>query len=153
MFDIPLPLSGNAGIEPRSDGSGNYTIVLTFDQPVNAGSSSVNSGTGNVGNVSFSGNTMTVNLTGVSDQQTLAVSTNSVSGPGTLSTSPSVNVGFLIGDVNGDGVVDTGDFNSTRSHSGVTLNNTNFQYDVTVDGFVNAGDAIVVRAKSGDHLP
>ena len=152
-FDINLPLSGATGIEPRSDGTGNYTIVLTFDQAVNSGSASVASGTGNVNNVSFSGNSMIIALTGVTDQQTLAVSTNSVSGTNTLSTSPSVNVGFLNGDVSGDRVVNAGDTIQVRNLSGATVGPTNFQYDVNVDGFINAGDATVVRSKSGDSLP
>jgi hypothetical protein len=152
-FDINLPLSGATGIEPRSDGTGNYTIVLTFDQAVNSGSASVASGTGNVNNVSFSGNSMIIALTGVTDQQTLAVSTNSVSGTNTLSTSPSVNVGFLNGDVNGDKAVNAGDTIQVRDQSGATLDATNFQYDVNVDGFINVGDATVVRSKSGDSLP
>jgi hypothetical protein len=152
-FDLNLPLSGATGIEPRSDGTGNYTIVLTFDQAVNSGSASVASGTGNVNNVSFSGNSMIIALTGVTDQQTLAVSTNSVSGTNTLSTSPSVNVGFLNGDVSGDRVVNAGDTIQVRNLSGATVGPTNFQYDVNVDGFINAGDATVVRSKSGDSLP
>jgi hypothetical protein len=96
---------------------------------------------------------MIIALTGVTDQQTLAVSTNSVSGTNTLSTSPSVNVGFLNGDVSGDRVVNAGDTIQVRNLSGATVGPTNFQYDVNVDGFINAGDATVVRSKSGDSLP
>ena len=36
-FDLPLSLSSRT-IEPRSDGTGNYTVIFTFDQPVNSGS-------------------------------------------------------------------------------------------------------------------
>ena len=152
-FNMPMPLSGSPGIEPRSDGTGNYTIVLTFDQAVNSGSASVASGTGSVNNVSFNSNQMIIALTGVTDQQTLAVSTSSVSGTNTLSTSPSVNVGFLIGDVDGDKTVNAGDTIQVRNHSGETLGTTNFQFDVNVDGLINAGDTTVVRSKSGDSLP
>jgi hypothetical protein len=152
-FDLPLPLSGANGVEPRSDGTGNYTIVMTFDQAVNSGSASVASGTGNVNSVSYSGNSMIIALTGVTDQQTLAVSTNSVSGTGTLSTSPSVSVGFLNGDVNGDRAVNVGDTTQVRNQSGATVDGTNFQYDVNADGFINVGDTTVVRSKSGDSLP
>ena len=41
----------------------------------------------------------------------------------------------------------------TRNHSGATLDATNFQFDVNVDGLINVGDATVVRSKSGDSLP
>jgi hypothetical protein len=152
-FDVNLPLAGSPGIEPRSDGTGNYTIVLTFDQPVNSGSASVASGTGNVNTVSFSGNTMTIALSGVANQQTLAVSTNSVGGTNTLTTSPSLNVGFLIGDTTGDGVVNSADITQVRGQSGLVADGTNFREDLTVDGVINSGDITLVRRQSGTALP
>lgn len=150
-FDLPLSLSGRT-IEPRSDGTGNFTIVFTFDQPVNSGSASSNSGS--VNNVSFSGNSMIVSLTGVPDQQTVNVSANTVSGPGTATLlSASVNVGFLYGDVTADGFVNVGDSILDRSKSGLTLDNTNFQFDVNIDGFINVGDVAAIKSRSGDYLP
>jgi hypothetical protein len=61
-------------------------------------------------------------------------------------------MGVLIGDVNGDGVVNVGDTALARSNAGVTLDNANFRYDVNVDGFVNVGDTSIVKSKSGDFL-
>ena len=150
-FDLPLSLSGRT-IEPRSDGTGNFTIVFTFDQPVNSGTASSNSGS--VNNVSFSGNSMIVSLTGVPDQQAVNVSANTVSGPGTATLlSASVNVGFLYGDVTADGFVNVGDSILDRSKSGLTLDNTNFQFDVNIDGFINVGDVAAIKSRSGDFLP
>jgi hypothetical protein len=152
-FDLNLPVNGR-GIEPRSDGTQNYQIILTFDQPLTSGSASVSSGTGNTGSVTTSGNTMTVNLTGVTDQQTLSITTSSIAGSGTFTATPfTLNVGFLNGDVNGDGVVNVGDTIAVKAASGVTLDNTTCQYDVNLSGMVNVGDTIVVRSKSGDFLP
>ena len=97
---------------------------------------------------------MTVNLTGVTDQQNGTVTVNNVFGPSTGAlSSASTQIGFLIGDVTADAAVNVGDTVQVRNNSGVTLDNTNFKYDVTVDGFVNVGDTIVVRAKSGDFIP
>lgn len=150
-FDLTLSTSSRV-VEPRN-GSGNYTIVFNFNEPVNSGTATT---TGSVGSVttSFSGNSMIVALTGVSDQQNVTVTANNVSGPGT-GTLPSVSteIGFLIGDVNQDATVNVGDTAATRNNSGATLNTSNFIYDVNIDGFVNVGDTIVVRAKSGDFLP
>ena len=150
-FDLPLSTSSRI-VEPR-DGSGNFNIVFNFAVPVNSGTAST---TGSVGsaNVSFSGNSMIVSLTGVTDQQNVTVTANNVSGPGsgTLS-SVSTEIGFLIGDVTQDATVNVGDTVAVRNHAGVTLDNTNFQYDVNIDGMVNVGDTIIVRAKSGDTLP
>jgi hypothetical protein len=151
-FDLPLPVDGTVGIEPR-DGSGNFTLVLTFDQPITAGGASTVNGTGTTGGVTYSGNSMIVPLSGVTDQQKLTVSVSGAAGSGTLPTAFNFDVGFLIGDVNGDGVVNIGDTALIRTNSGVTLDNTNFQYDLNVDGLVNVGDSIIVRSKSGDFLP
>ena len=149
-FDLPLSLTGTT-IEPRSDGTGNFTVILTFDNPVTSGTASATSGS--VNNVSFSGNTMTVSLTGVADQQTVTVSAEGVSGPSTTAASEAgVQIGFLNGDVNGDGMVNVGDTIVDRNASGATVDNTNYQLDVNVDGFINVGDTAIIRSKSGDGL-
>src|SRR5205823_13017863 len=63
-FDVELPLTGSAGIECRSGGAGgNHTFVFTFTNNVVSGNATVTTGTGNVSSFTFSGNTMTVNLT------------------------------------------------------------------------------------------
>ena len=61
-------------------------------------------------------------------------------------------VGFLVGDVNTDGTVNSGDSQVTRSRSGQVADNTNFSTDVNVDGAINSGDASVVRSKSGTTI-
>ena len=54
-FDVPLPLSGEPGVECRSSG-GNHTMVITFDNNVVSGNATVTSGVGTVsGNPIFSG--------------------------------------------------------------------------------------------------
>jgi hypothetical protein len=151
-FDINIPISGTTGVEPRRDGTGNYKIILTFDQPVNAGTASVTSGTGNVNTVSFSGNTMTLNLTGVTDQQVVAVTANGVAGTNTLSSSPDVRVGFLQGDSTLDREVNVADTIVVRSHAGA-VNASTCQYDVNLDGQIDVADTIIVRSKSGNYVP
>ena len=128
-FDLTLSTSSRV-IEPRSDGSGNFTIVFNFDQPVTTGSAMFTGpGGGSVSGVTFSGNSMIVGLTGVTDQQTGTVTISGVAGPGTAAVpSTAVQIGFLDGDVTGDGVVNVGDTIVVRSHAGVTLDNTNFEY-------------------------
>ena len=152
-FDLGLSITQRT-IEPR-DGSGNFTVVFTFDHDVTNGTASfIGPSGGAVSGVTFSGNTMIVSLTGVTDQQTATVVFGYVSGQGDTSyLSGSVQIGFLIGDVNGDGVVNIGDSVVVRGQSGVTLDETNFQGDLNVDGAINVGDVAVVRSKSGDFLP
>jgi hypothetical protein len=152
-FDLTLSTASRV-VEPRSDGSGNFTIVFNFDQPVtNGGATFTGSGGGSVSNVVFAGNSMIVSLAGVTDQQTGTVTVNSVSGPGTATASASVQIGFLDGDATGDGVVNVGDTAQVRNHAGETLDNTNFRNDINTDGLINVGDTIIVRTKSGDFLP
>ena len=77
-FDVALPLTGNPGIECRNSG-GNHTLVFSFTNNVVSGSASVISGTGSVsGSPTFSANTMTVNLTGVTNVQQIAVKLSAV---------------------------------------------------------------------------
>ncbi len=149
-FDINLPLSGTAGVEDRSTG-GNYSIILTFiNGPVTSGTAAVTTGTGVAGSPTFSGSTMTVPLTGVTNVQTLTLTVNNVNG---LLPSASVNIGFLIGDTTGDGTVNAGDIGQTKSQSGNPVTGSNFREDVTVDGTINAGDIGLVKSKSGTALP
>ena len=151
-FDINLPQTGALGIECRSGGATNdYTIVFTLANNVSVGAASVSTGTGSVRSLSVAGNQVTVDLTGVTDAQTIVVTLADVS-DGTNTSSVQATMGVLIGDVNGDGVVNVGDTALARSNAGVTLDNTNFQYDVNVDGFVNVGDTSIVKSKSGDFL-
>lgn len=151
-FDLPLPLAGSPAVEPRTDGAGDYNIVFNFNQPVNSGTASTSSG--NVSAVNYNGNSMIISVSGVTDQSTLTVTANNVSGSNTQTlSSASVSVGILVGDVNGDHFVNAGDTVQVRNHSGATVDASNFLDDVNIDGFINGGDATLVRGKSGDSLP
>jgi hypothetical protein len=148
-----LPLTGNSGIECRNGGATNYySVVFTFPDPVTFSAASVN-GTGSISSTSGSGTTtITVNLTGVTNAQTIGVTLFGVNnGMGTSDVS--VPIGVLVGDTNGDGFVNTGDSIQTRNRSGQATDATNFRSDVNADGFVNSGDTTLVRARSGTFLP
>ena len=153
-FDIDLPLSGPPGIECRSNselGSGSYSVVFNFVNSVTScGSAATAGGTVLAGP---GANQCTENLTGVSDGQYVNVELDNVVDVQNNTGNVSASMGVLIGDVNGDGVVNVGDTALVRGNAGVTLDNTNFQYDVNVDGLVNVGDTSIVKSKSGDFLP
>jgi hypothetical protein len=154
-FDIALPLTGTSGVECRSGGaSDNHTIVISFSNPVESGNASVTAGAGSVaGSPAFSGNTMTVNLTGVSNAQTTTLSLINVTDAfGQTLPNTTLDVSFLLGDTNGDRFVNAGDALQTRSRSGQGTDATNFRSDVNTDGLVNSGDTTVVRSKSGTSV-
>jgi hypothetical protein len=155
-FSIPMPLTGATGVEDRVGNggvAGTHTIVLSYTtSPAGATASVIahnpSAATGIVSTVSFSGNDMIVDLTGVSDGQVLTLSTSG----GSVSPA-TVPIGFLAGDSNGDRFVNSGDAIQTRGRSGQAADATNFRSDVNTDGTINSGDTTIVRARSGDSLP
>jgi hypothetical protein len=155
-FDCDLPLTGPSGIESRNGGaSGDHTIVFTFANDVVSGNASIVSGTGSIaGSPIFSANTMTVNLTGVADAQTLGVKLSGVTDVfAQVLADTTLNAGFLVGDTNGDAVVNGGDAIQTRNRGGQGTDATNFRSDVNLDGSINSGDTTVVRGRSGNSIP
>jgi outer membrane protein assembly factor BamB len=154
-FDIPLPLSGSPGVECRTGGAtGDYTQVFTFTNNVTSGNASVTGGIGSVSGMPvFSGNTMTVNLTGVANAQTLTVTLSGVTDEFSqvLPDTP-VSVDMLIGDTNGNGVVNATDVAQTKAQVGQPVTSSNFRTDVNASGIINATDVAIVKAHSGGSI-
>jgi hypothetical protein len=159
FFDIPLPLTGNPGIECRSGGvNGDHTIIFTFVNPLtNVDGASLSAGMGTVTSgaiVATNTRQYLVNLTGVGNAQTITVSlTNVTDSLGNNSSMVTASMGVLLGDSNGDGFVNSGDSLQTRNRSGQTADAANFRSDVNADGFLNSGDTTLVRSRSGTFLP
>jgi len=153
-FDINLPLSGVPGIESRSGGATNdYQIILTFANPVTYASAAVTNGTGSVAASSGSGTTtITIDLTGVTSQQTITVALFNVN-DGTNTGDTGIRMSVLVGDATADGSVGAADIALTKSQSGVPVDGSNFREDVTVSGSINAADVVLVKSKSGNVLP
>ncbi len=148
-FDITMPITGVSGVEDRQ--ASTYNIVLSFDNgPMTSGTATVTAGIGTAGVPSFSGNTMTVPLTGVTDAEVLTLTVSNLNGQ---TASASINLGFLVGDLNADRITDTTDYNLARGMSGQTVGGGNFTVDVNLDGSINVGDSVIVRAKSGHSIP
>ena len=87
-FDVSLPLSGTAGVENRS---GAHAIVATFNNPLAAGSATVPAAQGVVASTAVNGNTLTVNLSGVTDRQYISITLSDVTDT-FGQTFPSMNV-------------------------------------------------------------
>ncbi|MGI8821669.1 MAG: dockerin type I domain-containing protein [Chthoniobacterales bacterium] len=153
-FDVLLPLTGIPGVECRRSG-GNHTLVFAFTNDIASGNVSVTAGAGTIlGSPTFTSNTVTVNLTGVSDVQRIAVTLSNVTDTfAQVLPDTNLSVKILAGDVTGDGFVNSGDAIAARSRSGQPANGANFRSDVNTDGTVNGGDAIIVRASAGNSVP
>jgi hypothetical protein len=154
-FDIPLPTSGNSGVECRTGGASNdYQFVFTFTNQVQSGTASVDAGVAQVsGAPVFSGNTMTVNLTGVTNAQSITVTANNVTDQ-FLQTLPSapVTAVILVGDTNGTSSVNASDISQTKIQVGQEVTSSNFRTDVSANGSINASDVSLVKQHSGESV-
>jgi uncharacterized delta-60 repeat protein len=153
-FDVTLPLVGEPGVEDRSTG-GSYTLVFSFSSDVVSGSASVTAGTGSVaGSPIFAGNTMTVNLTGVTDVQKITVTlTNVTSSSSQVLPPTSVSMNVLIGDATADKTVNSTDGRPTRNQVGMPVTALNFREDLDANGTISNADARIVKSAIGHSLP
>jgi uncharacterized protein DUF4394 len=155
-FSIPMPLVGQSGVEDRVGNDGiasRHTIVISYPiSPVGATASvtahNPPGAMGSLSNVSVSGNDLVVDLTGVSNQQVLTVSTS-----GGSVRPLTVPIGFLVGDTNGNRSVNSTDVSQTKLQSGIAISNSNFREDVSVGGSINSSDVSQVKLQSGTALP
>jgi hypothetical protein len=157
VFDVNLPLIGTHGIECRTGGaSGNHQVVVTFAVPVTVTNATVTPGAGGTGSVvgapAVSGNQVTVNLTNVSNAQTLTVNLLGVN-DGTNTGNVVAPMAVLLGDTSANGLVNSTDVSQTQSQSGQPVTGSNFRTDVTVNGLINSTDVSTVQSKSGTGLP
>lgn len=152
-FDIDLSLAGSPGVECRSDGSGNHSLVFTFATTLTSvGSASVTSGNGTVASSMIGSDThqYVVNLSCVTDAQILTVTLRDVTdSSGNFTAQISVPVGILLGDANGDGTVNSADAQLARNRSGSTAQQSSFRADCNLDGTINSADATIIRNRSG----
>ena len=156
-FDIDLPLNGTPGIECRAGGAnGNFQITLTFNNAV-ASVDDVAASCGIVHGVrrrASDPHSLRVSLTGTCNAQYLTLTlTNVHDDQGNILPSAKVTAGLLLGDVNGDGVVDATDADQTALDQGETTDADNFREDINSNGSIDAADLARVESQVGAMLP
>ena len=156
-FDVSLALSGTPSVECRSGGpNGAHTIVLTFANPLTGiGSADVSAGVGAVSSSGIGGRSASIRLQPDRSRKPRICDRHFEQRDGLLrllEPDDKCSLGLLLGDTNGDAVVNAGDATITRSHSGENTNATNFRSDHNLDGVVNAGDTTIVRGRSGQSM-
>jgi DNA-binding beta-propeller fold protein YncE len=157
-FVVDLPLGDPAGVECRTNGgNGNYTMVFSFTNSLTtvAGASVIN-GTGRVstGSIASDPHHYVVELTGVSNAQVITVSlTNVTDSAGNFSSAIAASMDILIGDVNGSGLVDSGDVFLVRQQTGQSVSASTFREDVNASGVIDSGDVFLTRQQTGTSLP
>jgi hypothetical protein len=148
-FDIAMPLSGTSGVEDRS--STVYNAVFTFDQTVTSGEVLNLGGTATVGAISFSGNTMTAQLTGVTSAEVVTLRVQNINGDG--QQHGDVPFGFLTGDVSANRKVDKADKQRVSTDKNQPVTSANFRDDINLSGVVDKPDIDSVNANKGHSIP
>jgi hypothetical protein len=152
-LDIPLPLDGTAGIECRvADSSNQRLVVISLNNEIIAGDVVLTAGNATSNYVARTGNSLYVYLN-ATDTQTATLKIQNVTDR-FQQTMPAVTVrvAFLLGDANGDGVVNSADATITRNRSGQSTDAANFRADFNADGAINSADSTIARARSGHSL-
>jgi len=159
-FVIDLPLTGPSGVEDRSGGPNQkYTVVMKFNQNiVSVGSAS--SSCGAVQSIvinSADAHKVNLNLVNVAhgcNESTITVTADSITDDqGNVLDSASVGLGLLLGDVNGDRVVNSLDTNEAQMYKGQKTVQQNFRSDVNADGHITYLDIQIIRQQHGTSLP
>ena len=101
---------------------------------------------------SVSGSQVTVNLTAVTNVQRITVTLFNVN-DGTHMGNVPVSMGVLVGDVNGNAVVNASDVSLTKARVGQPVTGSNFREDVNANGLINSVDVAQVKANVGTALP
>ena len=152
-FDIPLPLGGTRGVECRSGGvSGDYQVVISFPSSLSFQFAEVSAGTGHVASATLSGATATLNLSGVASAQNLTVTLFGAN-DGSMTGDFPIPMSVLVGDTNGNGIVNASDIGQTKSHSGQPASAANFRTDVNANGMITSSDIGQVKSRAGTSLP
>ena len=95
-----------------------------------------------------------INLANVANGQTVKITLTDVRDTsGHQTEAITEQVGILLGDTNGDGVVNAADVQQTRAAAGQAVTPANFRADADTNDVINAADATIVRAASGSALP
>lgn len=157
-FDIDLPLTGAPGIECRSGGAdGFYKFVLTFNNAI-ASVDGIATSCGGVtsGEVDASDpHRFLVSLTGVTcnAQNTTLTLSGVHDDQGDILSSATLTIGFVLGDINGDGAVDSADLEETNLDRAQKTDSTNFREDINTNGRIDRSDFNVVKSQLGTMLP
>jgi hypothetical protein len=148
-FDVNMPLTGTSGVECRS--ATTYNAVFTFDVPVISGEVTVIGGTATVGAITFSGNSMTAQLTGVTSAEIVTLHTQNINGDGL--PHGDVPFGFLVGDADASRLVAQPDRTLVQGQISQPVTSANFREDLTADGRIKNADVQVVKTNRGHSIP
>lgn len=153
VFDLSLSLvATDPTTEPRL-GPG-QTIVFQFDKAVVSGTATVTEGTAVAATPTFSGSELTVNLTGVGNQQYVTVTVSNVTAAdGGSGGGGTGRVGYLACDVNQNRVVSVADLALVNAQLAQAVTVSNFLRDVNASGTLSVADFAFTNGQLTTALP
>ncbi|HEX3228632.1 MAG TPA: hypothetical protein VHQ95_06685, partial [Pyrinomonadaceae bacterium] len=101
--------------------------------------------------ISFSGNSMTAQLTGVTSAEVVTLRVQNINGDG--QQHGDVPFGFLTADVNGNRIVDRPDQQQIQADKGQPVTAANFRDDINLSGIVDRPDLQSVQTNRGHSIP
>ena len=149
VFDVTMPLTGISGVDCRR--ARTYNAVFTFDAPVTSGQVTVTAGTATVGALTFSGNSLTAPLTGVTAAEIVTLHLQNINGDGLAHGD--VPFGFLVGDADASRTVAKPDQTLVKGQANQPVTSANFREDINADGQIKATDANLVTMNKGSSIP
>ena len=96
------------------------------------------------------GSEVIVDLSGVADNRRAKITVINNSNGMVIDT---ISMGFLIGDGNSSGSVNSSDIIAVNARSGQVTDATNFRFDLDASGAIGSTDISMVKARSGWILP
>ena len=155
-FDIPT--DGSAAVEARAGAvAGRYVLVLNFNSPVSGLTDSLGLQGGSTGaegtvtSLSYDSThtVVTVQLDSVGNAQRLNLHLAGIlPGNGTAD----VPFNLLVGDANGDGIVNQEDLSLVQAYVSSRVTPDNIALDVNSNGVIDAADVALVSAHLGTQL-
>lgn len=154
-FDIPLPLTGETGIESR--GSGESRVIFTFNHAVTgAGSATATCGQAGVISVDpVDSHSLSVKLDELGCDQSVVTVTlhDAMDDQGQTLASAAVTFRIVFGDVTGNGAIEKGDRQAISAARGQTVDGSNFRADINADGQINNRDLLWLKSFGASKYP
>ncbi|MBB6429517.1 PKD domain-containing protein [Algisphaera agarilytica] len=158
VYSIDMPLAGPRGVEPRRPRDGKSVVLFVFDQAVASvgGMSSTHGTIGAASGVSgASADTVEIHLEGIPDGEWVTISLTDVVSPGgETQASVEGTLGFLMGDVTLNRVVNVSDIRKVATFSGQDVGTgNNFVQDLIINQAINVSDIRFTATRNGQSLP
>jgi hypothetical protein len=104
-----------------------------------------------VGTLSFSGNSITAPLTGVTVSEVVTLHVQNVNGDGF--PHGDIPFGFLVGDADASRIVGPADRALVQGQLHQPITSANFREDLNADGQITDADVQIGRANAGNSIP